>query len=110
MADTDSMTVPQFVAHLATVDDAAELARMRTAEEDGQKRKGIFEAIDARAAELEGTTEAFDTYQLASSTTYVVAHPDGEVTFTTEEDGSYTPTSEREAWALNELGVKPGRE
>lgn len=45
-------SVPDLEAHLQTVDDPAELQRLRDAETAGKSRKGALDAIDARFAEV----------------------------------------------------------
>ena len=113
--DTDAMTVDQLEAHLATVDDIDELEQLRAAEDDGQQRKGAFEAIDARIAQLrgDGSIEGFPTYELGDgyeNAEIVVGHADGEVKFTADADGCVTPTNQKEVWALNELGANPRKD
>lgn len=45
-------SIEQVVAHLSTVDDLAELTRLRANEVAGKTRKGALEAIEARRDEL----------------------------------------------------------
>lgn len=117
--DTDAMTVDQLEAHLATIDDIDELEQMRAAEDDGQQRKGAYDAIDARIAQLRG--EAGETPEALSYPVYdlgddykdaeiVVGHADGEIKLTADSEGRVTPTNQNEVWALNELGAKPRKD
>lgn len=107
--NTTEMTIDQLAAHVETIDDVEELQEVRAAEQDGKDRSGAYDVIDARIAALEpGDYPAYDLG--APNTTYAVGHPDGEVQFITDDTGQFTPTNEREVWALNELGAKPGKE
>lgn len=47
--------------------------------------------------------------ELLKDATHVVGHPDGEVEFSTDESGTYTPKDDREEWALQQLGATPVR-
>lgn len=48
------MSIPDLTTHLDTIDDPAELDRLRTAETGGKSRSGALAAIDARKAALAG--------------------------------------------------------
>jgi hypothetical protein len=47
-------SIDALTAHLATIEDVAELDRLRAAEVGGKSRKSAIKAIDARKAELAG--------------------------------------------------------
>lgn len=51
----------------------------------------------------------FDTFDLrvTEATEFLVAHGDGEVVFTTDDKGHYTPKDELELWAMQQLGARP---
>jgi hypothetical protein len=109
--DIANLTLDELEAHLATVDSLEALDEIRRVEEEGRDRSGAYDLIEAareRIAPAESDYPAYDLGQ--ANATFVVGRPDGEVEFTTNAEGYYTPTDEREVEALATLGAKPGRE